>query len=63
MTGKTAAGLIEIVQITPEGSAVANWAFDVTPNRLITGLITEKGVSPATTEGLATLFGREPAHA
>ena len=61
MTGQTAAGLVETVRITPEDSPVANWAFDVTPGRLLTGLITERGVCPATTEGLARLYGREPA--
>ena len=40
----------------PEGSAAANPAFDVTPSRLVTGLITERGVLPATREGLAKAF-------
>jgi len=44
MTGKTADGRIETVQVVPDGSAVANYAFDVTPARLVTGLITERGV-------------------
>ena len=52
MTGKTKDGRIETVQIVPDGSDVANYAFDVTPARLITGLITERGVLPATREGL-----------
>jgi methylthioribose-1-phosphate isomerase len=56
MTGLTADGRIETVKIVPEGSAVANYAFDVTPSRLITGLITERGVLPATREGLAKAF-------
>jgi methylthioribose-1-phosphate isomerase len=56
MTGLTAAGRIETVKIVPEGSAVANYAFDVTPSRLITGLVTERGVLPATREGLAAAF-------
>lgn len=44
MTGKTKDGRIETVQIVPDGSSVANYAFDVTPARLVTGLITERGV-------------------
>ncbi|MEA2977953.1 MAG: methylthioribose-phosphate isomerase [Alphaproteobacteria bacterium] len=56
MTGLTAAGRIETVKIVPEGSAVANYAFDVTPSRLVTGLVTERGVLPATREGLAKAF-------
>ena len=56
MTGQTADGRIETVRIVPEGSAVANFAFDVTPARLVSGLITERGVLPATREGLAAAF-------
>ena len=56
MTGRTGAGTIETVRITPDGSPVANYAFDVTPGRLVTGLITERGVAPATAAGLAALF-------
>ena len=44
MTGRTADGRIETVQIVPDGSPVANYGFDVTPARLVTGLITERGV-------------------
>ena len=56
MTGKTADGRIENVRIVPDGSQVANYGFDVTPARLVTGLITERGVLPATREGLAKAF-------
>ena len=56
MTGRTADGRIETVQIVPDGSAVANYAFDVTPARLVTGLITERGVLKATREGLTAAF-------
>ena len=38
MTGRTADGRIETVRIVPDGSAVANYGFDVTPARLVTGL-------------------------
>jgi methylthioribose-1-phosphate isomerase len=48
----------EIVQVllTPAESAAANYAFDVTPARLVTGLITERGLCPATEEGVLSLF-------
>ena len=54
--GRSEDGSIASVQVTPEGSAGGNPAFDVTPNHLVTGLITERGVSPATPEGLAAMF-------
>lgn len=56
MTGRTADGRIEVVQVVPDGSAVANYAFDVTPSRLVTGLITERGVLKATRAGLKAAF-------
>ena len=56
MTGKDAAGSVSSVTITPDGSNAANYAFDVTPRRLVTGLITERGVSEASAEGLTKLF-------
>ncbi len=56
MTGRTAAGEIETVRIVPEGSTVANPAFDVTPSHLVTGLVTERGIAGASREGLQTLF-------
>jgi methylthioribose-1-phosphate isomerase len=56
MTGRTADGRIETVRIVPEGSEVANYAFDVTPARLITGLITERGVIAASRDALARAF-------
>ena len=56
LTGITADGRIETVRITPAGSPVANFAFDVTPARLVTGLITERGVCAASREGLESLF-------
>jgi methylthioribose-1-phosphate isomerase len=55
MTGMTAHGL-ETVRIVPETSAALNLAFDVTPARLVTGLITERGVCAASREGLRALF-------
>ncbi|HEX3882353.1 MAG TPA: hypothetical protein VHW66_06815, partial [Stellaceae bacterium] len=44
------------VRLTPEGSPAANYAFDVTPARLVTGLITERGTCPASRDGLLSLF-------
>lgn len=47
---------LETVQITPLGTETGNPAFDVTPNRLITGLITERGITEASSKGLTSLF-------
>lgn len=44
------------VRICPETTGARNWAFDVTPARLITGLITERGVCPASEEGVLGLY-------
>ncbi|MBR1218883.1 S-methyl-5-thioribose-1-phosphate isomerase [Bradyrhizobium sp. U87765 SZCCT0131] len=54
--GRNADGAITSVRISPDGSPAANPAFDVTPARLITGLITERGVATASPDGLKTLF-------
>ena len=56
ITARTASGELVTVTVTPEGSPVGNWGFDVTPARLVTGLITERGVCPATEAGLRALF-------
>jgi methylthioribose-1-phosphate isomerase len=57
--GLSADGRPQTVRLTPAGSQAANWAFDVTPARLITGgIITERGIASAT--DLAALF---PEHA
>src|SRR5271169_3782209 len=56
MTGRTADGRIETVRIVPDGSPVANYAFDVTPARLVTGLITERGIVGASRAALAGAF-------
>jgi methylthioribose-1-phosphate isomerase len=60
VTGRTEDGLIATVRVAPLGSPAANPAFDVTPARLVSGLITERGRCAATAEGLRTLF---PEHA
>ena len=44
------------VRLTPLDSPAANYAFDVTPARLVTALITERGICPASREGLLELF-------
>ena len=54
--GRTFDGEVISVEIAPPGCPAGNWAFDVTPARLVTGLITERGVCEASAEGLATLF-------
>ena len=64
VTGRNVAdGTTATIQITPDGSPAANYAFDVTPARLITGLITERGVCPASRAGLTRLFERPTAPA
>jgi methylthioribose-1-phosphate isomerase len=56
MRGRTATGELVSVNVLPEGSAAANPAFDVTPAHLVTGIITERGVCPASAEGLRHLY-------
>jgi methylthioribose-1-phosphate isomerase len=55
--GKTADGRREKILLTPETSTGSNYGFDVTPARLVTALITEKGICAASEEGLKSLFG------
>jgi len=54
--GKTRTGEVTQVRISPEATPAGNPAFDVTPARLVTGLITERGVAPASRDGLLSLF-------
>jgi methylthioribose-1-phosphate isomerase len=56
ITGRLESGGIAIVEIGAPGSSAANPAFDVTPARLITGLITERGICAASEKDLAKLF-------
>jgi methylthioribose-1-phosphate isomerase len=56
ITGRTADGKIETVRIIPDDSPVVNYAFDVTPARLVTGLITERGVLKANRAALSAAF-------
>jgi methylthioribose-1-phosphate isomerase len=52
LTGKT-----ERIRILPESSPVSNPGFDITPARLVSGLITEKGICEASEQGIRSLFG------
>ena len=56
ISGRGEDGEVHAVQLTPDDVAAANYAFDVTPARLVTGLITERGVTEASSEGLKTLY-------
>ena len=60
MQGRLPDGSVVTVDIAPKGASAFNPAFDVTPARLVTGFITERGICPATREGLASLY---PEHA
>jgi methylthioribose-1-phosphate isomerase len=44
------------VRVAPAGTRAVNYAFDITPARLVTGLVTERGVTPATAQGIASMF-------
>jgi len=59
ISGRTADGRIETISLVPPGSPVANYAFDVTPARLVTGLITERGICPASADGLRRLYPQQ----
>ncbi|HSQ42279.1 MAG TPA: S-methyl-5-thioribose-1-phosphate isomerase [Fibrobacteraceae bacterium] len=56
MDGLTQNGSLATIRICPESTPAVNYGFDVTPARLVTGLITERGCSPATEEGLLSLY-------
>ncbi|HTQ72160.1 MAG TPA: S-methyl-5-thioribose-1-phosphate isomerase [Acidocella sp.] len=56
MTGRALDGSIATVRIVPTSSPAANPAFDVTPARLVTGLITERGLCDATEAALTEMF-------
>jgi methylthioribose-1-phosphate isomerase len=59
MTGRLPDGSLATVEIAAPGSPGANPGFDVTPARLVTGFITERGTCAATEEGLTSLFPAE----
>jgi methylthioribose-1-phosphate isomerase len=56
ISGLSPAGELVSIRLTPDTSAAANFAFDVTPARLVTGLITERGLCPASSAGLRSLY-------
>ena len=56
MPGRLPDGSVVTVEVAAPGSPAGNPAFDVTPARLVTGFVTERGVCPATREGLASLY-------
>jgi methylthioribose-1-phosphate isomerase len=56
ISGRLPDGTIVQVEIAPEGSEMANYAFDVTPGHLVSGLITERGICEASPQGLRRLF-------
>jgi methylthioribose-1-phosphate isomerase len=59
MTGRLAAGGLATVEIAAPGSPAANPAFDITPARLVTGFVTERGTCAASERGLRSLFPEE----
>jgi len=61
IAGRLADGSVAEVEISAPGSPAGNPAFDVTPARLVTALVTERGVCPASREGLRSLFPDEKA--
>jgi methylthioribose-1-phosphate isomerase len=56
IAGRTASGEVVTIDVLPENSPAANPAFDVTPARLVTALVTERGVCPASESGLLSLY-------
>merc|ERR1711971_133451 len=62
MWGKTADGNTQTLKIMSDNSPVANYAFDVTPARLVTGLITERGICQPSEEGILKLFLKKMNH-
>jgi methylthioribose-1-phosphate isomerase len=56
VAGRDEFGQTTKVSIAPQGTHAVNYAFDVTPARLITGLVTERGISTASETGLSVLF-------
>jgi len=56
ISGRLSSGEVARVRVIPDNSPAANYAFDVTPAKYVTGLITERGVCPASRNGLLSLF-------
>jgi methylthioribose-1-phosphate isomerase len=62
LSGQLENGEVARVRLTPEGSAAANYGFDVTPARLVTGLITERGICRADEADILRLFPEQGPH-
>ncbi len=62
MRGRASGGCLEEVEVVAPGSQVRNPGFDVTPARLVTGIITERGVATASRAGLAALYSEHERH-
>jgi methylthioribose-1-phosphate isomerase len=54
--GRLANGGVASVQIAPPGVSARNFSFDVTPARLVSGLVTERGICAASEAGLSSLY-------
>jgi len=61
ISGRLANGDVTTVSIAPDKTTVANYAFDVTPARLVSGLITERGIFSASENSLAQAYARQNA--
>ncbi|BAP89364.1 methylthioribose-1-phosphate isomerase [Burkholderiales bacterium GJ-E10] len=61
ITGRDADGALRRVLLTPEGAPAANYGFDVTPARLVTALVTERGIIPATAQDIRAALGADVA--
>lgn len=59
ISGRLTDGSIATVDIAPEGCQASNYGFDVTPRKYISGLITERGIAPASKDGLKNLFAEQ----
>jgi methylthioribose-1-phosphate isomerase len=62
IAGKNTHGTVETVQICPDNTPARNWGFDVTPARLITKLICERGICDANEAAISALFPKESSH-
>jgi len=60
--GRLENGSVVSVEIAAPGSPAANYAFDIPPARLVTGLVTERGICEASSEGLRTLYPERREH-
>ena len=56
ITGRDGYGQTTTVAIAPEGTRAVNYAFDVTPARLVSGLVTERGIAAADRDAIGAMF-------